>query len=140
MFFIIPCPACNRKLRFPLDKGKVKVTCQCGHSFVADPDDPELYKKGAFDVGIKKKPRQQPFSQAAHTLKNFDAARFKQERIEALINLKYRLQNFRLLPAEEQRKMLIRAVIVLVTLAVLFYLLFSSSASIGTVPVDPGVI
>ena len=57
MHIIKPCPHCGIKLRFPIDSGVVKVRCRCGYSFLADPDDPQLYADATFDLSLKKKPK-----------------------------------------------------------------------------------
>ena len=91
MNFIITCPSCSNKLRFPIDKGKIKVKCQCGYFFIADPDDTKLYKKGNFD--IKEKLRKK---------KEFNLDHIIRQLIEKIYDLKYKLQNFKLLPTSEQ--------------------------------------
>jgi uncharacterized protein YbaR (Trm112 family) len=49
--YIHPCPNCRVDLRFPLDKGVLNITCpNCNYSFRIDPDDPSLFKQGAFDL------------------------------------------------------------------------------------------
>ncbi|MCU0846336.1 MAG: hypothetical protein MUD12_00430 [Spirochaetes bacterium] len=42
-------------LRFPIDKGKLRIKCRCGASFTADPDDPSLYRDSEFDIKPEKK-------------------------------------------------------------------------------------
>ncbi len=50
MKLIRPCPNCKIELRFPIDKGTVKITCpNCKHEFLANPDNPELYLESKFD-------------------------------------------------------------------------------------------
>ena len=96
MNFIINCPSCSSKLRFPIDKGKLKVKCQCGYSFVADPDDTKLYRKGHFDLKNKS------------TLnKKFNFDQIIPKLIKKFYNIKYKLQNFKLLPTSEQKKIIL---------------------------------
>ena len=60
MYFIKNCPYCTKALRFPIDRGKILVRCGCGHSFVADPDDPLLYRDGRFDLGAERAEKRKP--------------------------------------------------------------------------------
>jgi hypothetical protein len=56
MKLIRPCPNCKIDLRFPIDFGTVKITCpNCKNSFLANPDNPELYKESKFDLKKDKK-------------------------------------------------------------------------------------
>lgn len=54
MYLIKQCPECGKPLRFPIDKGVIKVKCICGNSFFADPDKPDLYKNAQFDLSSKR--------------------------------------------------------------------------------------
>ena len=133
MFFILPCQSCGKKLRFPLDRGKIRVTCTCGSSFIADPDDTSLYKRGSFDVGSQKQKISlyQRIRQAAGNLSGRDIS---EQVIKKLVDFKYRLQNFRLLPAAEQKKLLVRLllVVMVVTLLLFFYIAAGRSSSPGS--------
>ena len=114
MNFIITCPSCSNKLRFPIDRGKLKVKCQCGYSFIADPDDTELYKKGNFD--IKEKARKKKEFNFDHIIKKI---------IEKIYSVKYKLQNFKLLPASEQKKIILYFILFLIAIIVLVFLIRS---------------
>jgi hypothetical protein len=37
LFLVKECPSCGRGLRFPIDRGRIRVRCVCGHQFIADP-------------------------------------------------------------------------------------------------------
>ena len=50
MYLIKTCPTCKTRLRFPIDKGTIKVTCNCGYSFIANPDNTDIYKDASFDL------------------------------------------------------------------------------------------
>lgn len=120
MFFILPCSTCGKKLRFPLDKGKIRVTCTCGNSFIADPDDTELYKRGSFDVGEGKK-KASLFQRTFSSAENFSFQSLVDSAIKKLIDFKYRIQNFRLLPASEQKKLLIRLLLAALVAGLLLF-------------------
>jgi len=114
MFFVKPCPSCGKKIRFPLDRGKIRVRCVCGHAFIADPDDPALYNDGTFDLAYKK-----------NRSINLDFSAIMEKVIQSLFNFKYRIQNFGLLPSSEQRKVIITVMIVFgILLIVIFALVF----------------
>ena len=115
MNFITTCPSCSHKLRFPLDKGKIKVNCPCGYSFIADPDDTALYKKGKFDIKEKSKKKREF---------NFD--KLINRTIENIYNLKYKFQNFKLLPTSEQKKIILYFLIFLIAILLLVFLIRSS--------------
>ena len=103
MYLIKTCPACRTRLRFPIDKGTIKVTCNCGYSFIANPDNTDIYENASFDLshttGSLKK--MTPLRSALSTIQ-FDQI------IPAMINrflaVKYKIQNFRLLPGAEKKK------------------------------------
>jgi len=106
MYLIKTCPTCKTRLRFPIDKGTIKVTCNCGYSFVANPDNTDIYKDASFDL-----------SHTTGTLKKMtplksaiDSLRFDQiipSMINKFLDLKYKVQNFRLLPGAEKMKILL---------------------------------
>ncbi len=51
MNYIRPCPSCKSELRFPIDRGTLRVTCPvCSEIFLVDPEDTEMYRKGSFDL------------------------------------------------------------------------------------------
>ena len=94
MYYIKDCSSCNTKLRFPLDMGVINVKCSCGHSFTADPNNPELYKDGKFDLmGSPPKNRRRI---------NWNSLRIKI--IEIYYANKYLLQNYKYLAKDEKRK------------------------------------
>ena len=70
MHIIKPCPVCGKKLRFPIEKGKIQVKCLCGYQFIADPDNPELYQHSTFDLSPKKE--ENPLKTLIYELKNRD--------------------------------------------------------------------
>ncbi len=106
MYLIKTCPTCKTRLRFPIDKGIIKVKCNCGYSFIANPDNTDIYKNASFDLshttGSLKK--MAPLKSA------IDSIRFDQF-IPSLINkflaVKYKTQNFRLLPDAEKKKIIL---------------------------------
>lgn len=93
MFIIKSCPSCSRKLRFPIDRGKIKISCTCGFSFTADPDDPELYTDAEFDLKEKS---------GEKTSKKTGDRHIKGMLIRRILQYKYDLQNFPLLPVKEK--------------------------------------
>ena len=51
MKYIRSCESCYREVRFPIDKGTLFITCPyCQHTFKINPDDPQTYKSGRFDL------------------------------------------------------------------------------------------
>lgn len=114
MHIIKPCPACGIKLRFPIDSGKIKVQCRCGYSFLANPDDPELYTDATFDVALKKKPKTRlSYTNIIKTI------------IEKLYAYWYTLGNFKLLPTKDKIKVIaIALVFILLILLIIYYMFF----------------
>ncbi len=54
MKYIRSCESCYREIRFPLDKGILFITCPyCKHTFQINPDDPNTYQSGRFDIAQK---------------------------------------------------------------------------------------
>ncbi len=132
MFFILPCSTCGKKLRFPLDRGKIRVTCTCGASFIADPDDPALYKRGSFDVsGIERKTS--IYHKMRSSLTGMSMRDMREAFIKRAIDYRYRLQNFRLLPAAEQKKILIRLLLIVMVISLLLFFFIASrrTGSVG---------
>lgn len=131
MYLIKICPSCKAKLRFPIDKGTIKVKCPCGYTFVADPDNTDMYKDATFDLshttcGLKRMTR----------LKSFMAGKRFDQLFPFIINriydFKYKFQNFRLLPTAEKKKFLITFSIVgaaIVGIIVILYVLNNGSNS-----------
>jgi hypothetical protein len=118
MFYIKPCPACGKKLRFPLDKGKLQVKCECGNSFTADPDDTALYKNGAFDLKDKVRPVW------LDKITNLNVNNLLSKIITNLLEYKYSLQNFMLLTWKDRTVIVLKTIFVLLVLAFLFFLIF----------------
>jgi len=51
MKYIRSCENCFREIRFPIDKGTLFIICPyCKKSFKINPDDPQLYIQGRFDL------------------------------------------------------------------------------------------
>lgn len=106
MYLIKTCPTCKTRLRFPIDKGTIKVTCNCGYCFIANPDNTDIYKDASFDL-----------SHTKGTLKKMTPLRSALNKIQfdhiipALINqfldVKYKIQNYRLLPGAEKKKIML---------------------------------
>ena len=94
MYYIKNCSFCDTKLRFPLDKGTINVKCNCGHSFTADPDNPELYKDGKFDL----------LGSASQNKKSINWNNLRIKFIESFYTNKYLLQNYKYLAKAEKRK------------------------------------
>jgi len=106
MYLIKTCPSCRTRLRFPMDKGTIKVKCPCGYTFVADPDNSEIYRDASFDLsrticGLKRMTR------LKSVLDGLKFDQFIPFIIYKIFDLKYKIQNFRLLPAAEKKKFLI---------------------------------
>ncbi|HNR88958.1 MAG TPA: hypothetical protein PKM65_11520 [Spirochaetota bacterium] len=117
MHIVKRCPACGKNLRFPVDKGKIRVTCVCGTAFTADPDDPRLFDGAAFDMGAQKKPASRPAA-SVRVRALGDAV------IQGLYSFTYRVQNFRLLPTREKAQVLLVVVsVAALVAAVLIYFL-----------------
>ncbi len=122
MYLIKGCAVCGRKLRFPIDHGKIRVSCPCGNSFTADPDDPALYVDARFDMHPDKdtKPRKSD-SFRRSVSRFFDD--FPANLVSFMLRIKYKVQNFRILPSSEQRKMIILAAILVLLVGVLVFLI-----------------
>ena len=121
MKYIVDCPSCGRKIRFPLDKGRIKVFCTCGYNTLIDPDDTALYKSGKFDIkpeSVKPGLTENFSASISSLLDNFTWSNF----VNRLLEVKYKLQNFRYLPDKERNRIvfLIIAVILAVSAAVYF--------------------
>jgi hypothetical protein len=75
--YIRPCPSCKSELRFPIDRGTLRITCPiCSENFLVDPDDTEIYKKGNFDLN--------PLKPSSKTLEFSDFFK-KENRIRILV-------------------------------------------------------
>ena len=137
MFLIKSCPRCERKLRFPLDKGKIKVRCKCGYSFIADPDNPSLYKNAEFDLSYSSKKK--PLS-LLRLFRQLQSVRLK-DAYSAFINrylkVRYTLQNFKLLASSEQQRivlfMILIGVIAVAIFILIYFLLYTGPPGAGIV-------
>lgn len=122
MKYIVDCPSCGRKIRFPLDKGRIKIFCTCGYNTVIDPDDTSLYKSGNFDLkpeNNKQRPTAGFFESIASLLDKCTWNNF----INALLEVKYKLQNIRHLPDRERMSIVaVAAGIILMIIAVIYIL------------------
>ena len=132
MYFIKPCPSCGRKLRFPIDRGVINVKCPCGYSFIADPDNTEIYREGAFDLqGAKKTGK---YSKGIRNrMTGLSLEKIKTDLIESLLNYKYDLQNFRLMSDEKRKGLIIKTaiIVIIILLAVYFMLLLAGPAEVN---------
>jgi hypothetical protein len=135
MYLIKTCPSCRTKLRFPIDKGTIKVKCPCGYSFVANPDNSDIYKDASFDLsrstcGLK---RMTPLKRIMYGIKFDQFATFI---INKIFDLKYKVQNFSLLPTAEKKKFLIAFGIIgvaIVGIIVILYVLNQGLNSDGKI-------
>ncbi len=121
MKYIRECPECGRKIRFPLDKGKIRVFCTCGYNTVIDPDDTSLYKTGNFDLKPENKETKPAFGAItaliSSVIKNLSRDRF----INSLLEIKYKLQNIRYLPDRERNRTALFIIALVLLLAAAIY-------------------
>jgi hypothetical protein len=128
MFLVKECPACGRKLRFPIERGKLMVRCACGHRFLADPDAPSLYEGAHFDLSVDGRGKPSIRERMAG-MRVPGPSEIAERAIKKLYGLKYTLQNFRLLPASKQRTIIITAVSAALALAaIILYVLYRAHA------------
>lgn len=60
MKYIRSCENCYREIRFPIDKGTLFITCPyCQYNFKINPDDPQMYKSGRFDLNKRSSSNQE---------------------------------------------------------------------------------
>lgn len=123
MHLVKNCPSCGRKLRFPLEKGTLRVKCRCGQSFIANPDDPALYKGASFDLAHGPGSRGSLAAQFARWKREMEDRDLPGRAVEFLLQIKYDAQNFRLLPLARRRRLMFIALAVLLALALITYLL-----------------
>jgi len=125
MHLVKRCTVCKNLLRFPIDKNEIRVRCSCGYSFVADPDDPELYKNAQFDLSINKDEISSRgfISNLNKWVEGIDLKKIYTTGINKLFNLKYKIQNFKHLPTSEQRRFLLLFIFFISTLLLLIYLM-----------------
>ncbi len=109
-------------LRFPIDRGIIKISCRCGHSLLVNPDDTELYKEGKFDLkkdGADKNKRGLFSSFKADFKKKVNYSSI----INSILELKYKLQNISLMPDAERNKLIFAFASITAVLVFLLYLI-----------------
>lgn len=116
MYLIKICPSCKTKLRFPIDKGTIKITCVCGQNFIINPDDTNIYKDASFDLShstclLKK------MSPLKHAFARFKFKHIIPFVINKTLNIKYKILNFKLLPDTEKRKIILTVLTIIAGLA-----------------------
>jgi len=129
MHLIKPCPRCGKRLRFPIDRGIIRVTCPCGHSFTADPDDTGVYHNASFDLS-----RPHAKSRIGHftsSLRGLNLQALSRQIITRFIEFTYRIRNYPLLPSAEKWKLILTlflAASLLAAMIVAFYALMARPA------------
>jgi hypothetical protein len=118
------CPACGRKLRFPIDRAKIRVRCACGESFIADPDDTALYKDASFDLARENRSQAGMSGVFRKKISFKGLARLRDRLIERAYRIGYTLQNFPLLPARNQRRIVLAGIAAGIVAAILIYLAY----------------
>ena len=126
MHLIKECPSCKKKLRFPIDKGTIRVVCKCGYEFIADPDDPCLFQEGVFDIGKTLKKKKNGINSVIDIIEYCNIQTIKKGIVSFVLDKKYHIQNFKILPAREQIKLifsliLLVLIIVFIIVLVLFF-------------------
>ena len=121
MKYIKNCPECGRKIRFPLDRGKIKIFCSCGYSTVIDPDDTSLYHDGKFDLSESTDREEKMFS--FPSLSSLSAKFSKQKIINSVLDLKYKMQNLRYMPEKERNRFIIGVLFAVITIIAAIYFL-----------------
>ncbi|MCL1910731.1 MAG: hypothetical protein FWG13_00795 [Leptospirales bacterium] len=101
------CPECGKQLRFPIDRGIIRVKCLCGYSFTLDPDDTGIYKDARFDLSANAGRGAQPSRKPP----------LKERVMRGIWQYRYNLQNISLLTGKARRN-----VIIVTALIVLFFL------------------
>jgi len=137
MFLVKPCPACGKKLRFPINRGKINVKCSCSYSFIIDPDNPEIYKNAQFDLKIKNRIKRNFKKKFTTKITSFSLYDTKLRIINSVLNYKYNLQNYKILPAGEQIKIIISLFIIFTSIVIIIYLIIHllSTADLKTVKI-----
>ncbi len=123
MHLIKNCAACGSRLRFPIDKGKIRVRCRCGESFIADPDDPLLYRNASFDLSKKNQAGSSIMTRALQRLRLIRPGKLIPALIKAILRVKYTLQNFSVLPGAMQKRIVVIIILILLLIALGVYLL-----------------
>ena len=101
MKYIKTCPDCGQKIRFPLDKGKIKVKCSCGYNLLVNPDETTLYNEGKFDLSADQK--QNSISGLKALSNRLKKKLNKKDVVNYLLDIKYGIQNMRHLPKARRR-------------------------------------
>jgi hypothetical protein len=122
MYLIKECPSCRNKIRFPIDRGVIKVKCPCGYAFTADPDKRELYINAAIDA----RPSAGTGRAASlfKSLREADLSAIKLRLINSLLDFKYSVQNFRLLPNSERAMIALKLAAAAAPFIILAYLVW----------------
>lgn len=120
MYLVKVCRVCGKKIRFPLDRGTIRVSCDCGYSFLADPDDRALYIDATIDLTpgpTEPRPSLREITgiliQRIKSVKEkfssprIDLGHTKQIFIRRIYDAKYWIQNYHLHPDSEKKKILI---------------------------------
>lgn len=135
MFLIKKCSRCGSNVRFPIDRGRIRVNCHCGNSFIADPDNPDLYNGATFDLHGKnyKKNSWTFLSSLKGRLTSFKVKRAWKQVIRSLVDYSYKIQNFTILPSDEQRRIILVFIIIgVLILFAAFFLVCDSPFSISS--------
>lgn len=134
MYLIKPCPACGTKLRFPINRGKIRVSCSCGNIFIADPDDPSLYNGAEFDLKAKGSEVKQSAQDFIRNIKKRWNSIKMRELVPHIINrvydIKYSIQNFKLLPGSEKRRVVLITTLIIIIIIALLYFIFHDRKSV----------
>ncbi len=123
MHLIKNCDACGSRLRFPIDKGKIRVRCRCGESFIADPDDPALYRNASFDLSNKNPVGSSFRERAFQRLRSVRSGKIIPALIKGILHVKYTLQNFSVLPGATQKRIVVILILILLLIVLVVYLL-----------------
>lgn len=112
-------------LRFPIDRGIIKVSCQCGHTLIINPDDTDLYKEGKFDLRNNgTDSRNKGLASFIKSLSNRIRKKISYRNlINSLLELKYKLQNLSLMPDAERNRLILTFVSIIALLIFLLYLI-----------------
>jgi hypothetical protein len=133
MYFIHTCPSCGKKLRFPIDRGPIRVKCPCGYSFLANPDDPAMYRGGAFDLSAGAR-RGGLCSRIKKLLSRESLKDLKKKIIRAILQYKYNFQNRQLMTGRQRRDFILTTLALLLAIALLVYAIYfavTHPASVG---------
>ena len=136
MHIIKNCTACSKRLRFPIDRGIIRVRCACGNEFIADPDKPGLYENSQFDLSTNKAALK---GDARRFINNLKLDELYPKIINKLYGFKYKLQNFKLLPSSEQKKIIIPLLLIFFILAAVIFMICSGADAPKEIK-DPMVI